>query len=315
MTDEFARIAEMRRRLSRDAAGVRVGIGDDAAVLDASDAQQVVSVDAAVEGVHFRCDFLTWADLGYRSLVAALSDLAAMGARPRASLLSLILPERVDDASLYELADGVAEAARKYGAPVIGGNLSAGGEVSITTTVIGECREKTLGREGARPGDGIFVTGGVGRAALGLRTLQAGSPERGAQFVDRWRRPAARIEEGLALRDIASAAIDISDGLYQDLEHLCESSRTGAQIDVDDLPLDEEYRAMAGAVGSDPLQLALAGGEDYELLFTADDGAPVGKLGVRIGRVTDHAGHIDLRDGEGRAVTLDRTGYRHFRGR
>lgn len=317
MSEEFVRIAEIARRLRRDSAEVLVGIGDDAAVLQAGDSPLVVSVDTAVQGVHFRPELVGWRDTGYRSLVAALSDLAAMGAGPRAALLALILPDGFQDGLLYELIDGLAEAADQYGCPVIGGNLSCGAEVSITTTVMGQGQapDRVLTREGARPDDYIYVTGTLGGAALGLECLQAGRTKGAEAFIERWRRPMARVDEGRKLAGKATAAVDISDGLLLDLGHLCQASGVGARLDAGALPLEEGFQRLAGELGCDPVGLALSGGEQYELVFTAPADAPVQGLGTRIGRTVAGPCRIEVLDEQGRLIEIEKTGYAHWRNR
>jgi thiamine-monophosphate kinase len=275
MAGEFERIAEIRRRLASASADIELGIGDDAALLRASPRAQALSVDTQVEGVHFSRAYSSLADIGYRALAAAVSDLGAMGARPRAALSAWIVPETCADAELYAIADGIAEAARDFGCPVAGGNLAAGRELSITTTVIGDAPERALTRAGARPGHTLFVTGALGASALGLAALQAGRADLAPDCVARYRRPRARVCEGLALVGIASAAIDVSDGLLQDLDHLATASGVGFEIELAQLPLHPELVAGCRALGCEAEALALTGGEDYELLFTAaQDSAP-----------------------------------------
>jgi thiamine-monophosphate kinase len=309
--DEFGRIAEIRRRLSvvplRD---VEIGIGDDAAVLSPSAGRDVLSVDAAVEGVHFRLDWAQPEDVGFRSLVAALSDLAAMGALPRAALCAIIAPPALDESVLYAIADGMAQASARYAAPVIGGNLATGDQLSITTTVVGECESDPLVRHGARPGDGLFITGNLGSAALGLAALTLGRRADAPQSVARWLRPEARIAEGRALRGVASAAIDVSDGLLQDLGHLCRASAVGAEVEVARLPRSVELNERALALGCDALALVLTGGEDYELLFTAAAQDVPGA--TRIGRIAEGS-EVRLVDASGQEMAWSRSGgFRHF---
>ncbi len=309
---ELDRLAEIARRLRRQRSGALVDIGDDAAVLAGGDRRLVLSVDAQVQGVHFRPELLGWDDVGFRSLTAALSDLAAMGAGPRAALLALVLPDAFPDEQLYRLIDGVAEASDLYGSPVVGGNLSRGGEVSVTTTVVGEAPEGVLTRSGARPGDLVFVTGTLGDAALGLARLQVGRGAGAEPFVERWRQPVARLEEGRQLLGRATAAIDISDGLLLDLSRLCEASGVGARIEAEALPLGDGFRQLAGELGLDPVQLALSGGEQYELLFTAPDGTAVGELATRIGCIVDEPSWVEVVDGQGRSVQVRTRGYAHW---
>lgn len=313
-TDEFERIAEIRRRLERASPHVVIGIGDDATVLAVSSRPQVVSVDAAVEGVHFRRGVIADRDVGYRATAAALSDLAAMGAMPRVVLSSLILPPVLDDAALFAIVDGIGESAAACGATVAGGNLSLGSELSITTTVIGDAGEVSLTRIGARVGDGVFVTGALGGAALAWRLLDAGmrAPE---AILRRFARPAPRIEEGRRLVGVATAAIDVSDGLLRDLGHVCDASGVGAEVHAHAVPLEPGLAEAAQPVGLDALTLALTGGEDYELLFTAPEAASLPFAATRIGTIVATGG-VRVLDADGRALPVPpATGHDHFRAR
>jgi thiamine-monophosphate kinase len=272
----------------------------------------VLSVDTAVEGVHFTRALASWEQIGARAFTAAISDLAAMGAQPRAALLSLIVPRGLALEAFDGLIEGVARSARGYGCPVVGGNLSSGGEVSVTTTVIGSCARAPLVRGGARAGDDIYVTGPLGSAALGLALLQRTAAERGPAFVNAWREPRARIDAGLALAGRAHAAIDVSDGALQDLGHLTAASGVGAEIDAERVPLAPGFADLARALGLDPLALALFGGEDYELLYTLpqNSGDPAG--GTRIGRVVAAPSVTRVLDPDGAPIALRGGGYRHF---
>jgi len=315
VADEFERIESLRECFAHAGADVMLGIGDDAAILAGDARPQVLSVDVAVEGVHFRRDLLSWQDVGRRAAAAALSDLAAMGATPRAALCSLILPADFDDDALRHMAVGIAETCAAHRAAVVGGNLARGGELSLTTTVVGHAPAVPLTREGAREGDGVYVTGELGSAALGLACLLAGHA-RGADaapFVARWRRPSARITEGQRLAAAgAHAAIDLSDGFLQDLEHVCAASRVGALIECGALPLREGFDHLAQALGHDGVDLALSGGEDYELLYAAADGSAAAALGTRVGRFREAPG-LELRGADGRPLAVPaRRGFAHF---
>jgi thiamine-monophosphate kinase len=312
MADELERIEEIRRRLgatgSRD---VVIGIGDDAAVLAASDAAQVLTVDVAVDGVHFRSDALDAPDIGYRAAVAALSDLAAMGATPRAMLSSLILPAALSDAFVYALVDGIGRAAREYAAAVVGGNLARGETLSLTTTAVGAAPERVLTRAGARAGDTVWVTGTLGACALAVLARERGA--RAPDAVDvRYRRPRACIEAGRALAAVATAAIDVSDGLLQDLGHICAASNVAANLQAEALPIDPAMRAFADELGQDARALALGGGEDYELLFTLPPAMQPPVAATRIGDLVAGRG-IRLLDAAGVELPLPTMrGFRHF---
>jgi len=317
MRDEFARIEWLKARFdldpNHDANNVVVGIGDDAAVVDFGNRPTVVTVDTQVEEVHFRRDLISCRDLGYRALVAAASDVSAMAAMPSASLVALSLSAAVTDDEFRELIEGLAEAARHTGARVVGGNLSQAASLTITSTVFGSPISKPITRAGARPGDGVYVTGTLGSAALGLAIVQAGDREatHDEAFIERWRRPPTHERAARALSSLATSAIDVSDGCLQDLEHICAASNVGATLRADSVPSAPGYRASCEALGLDPVALALTGGEDYELLFTAARSAEAEELGTKIGDIIDGSG-VQVLDETGRAVELARTGFRHF---
>jgi thiamine-monophosphate kinase len=298
---------------ARVALGVRVDIGDDAAVLAWSGGDLVSSVDAAVEGVHFRRDWLTLEEIAARSFAAALSDLAAMGSRPRGALVALSLPASVTEADVASLADGLARASVAHGCPIVGGNLTRASELSITTTVLGAGTAHTK-RSGAQIGDDLFVSGVVGASALGLAALAAGermSPWARA-FIDRFASPVPRIALGLSLVGRATSAIDLSDGLVADLGHVLEASGVGAELDVSRLPLADAHAEVAARLGVDPIEAALSGGEDYELLFTAPQGLETPDGTTRIGRITDAARTIELCLADGTRKRAVRRGHDHF---
>jgi len=294
---------------------VVIGIGDDAAVLRIGSGQLVWTVDACVEGVHFERRWLSLEDLGWKSLMAAASDLAAMGAEPIGALAQLALPRSVGRAQLTALARGQARAARAIGCPVIGGNLSQGSELAVATTVLGRVRRPIV-RSGAQPGDGVFLAGAVGRAALGLRLLQARKrartpAERAALAA--WRRPLARIELGRGLARRAHAAIDVSDGLAGDAAHVARASGVKIVLDAQALLAREPagFALAARRVSADPLELMLFGGEDYALL-AASAGALRGFS--RIGRVEPGRG-VWLERADGTRARITRGGYDHLRSR
>jgi thiamine-monophosphate kinase len=255
---EFALIESFVKRWG----DIAQGIGDDAALLDVPPGQKlVVSTDTAVEGVHFTREHLSAEEIGYRATAAALSDLAAMAARPLGLLFALVLPDNWQEQALA-LADGVGAAAKASACPIIGGNVSRGIELSITTTVLG-AGQTPLSRSGARDGDRLFVTGRLGGASEAVTAWKNGR-EPAAQHRAAFARPIPRIREALWLAEHgATAAIDISDGLAADARHLADASRARITIDAERVPV---------ADGS-TLDAALGGGEDYEILFTGPAGA------------------------------------------
>jgi thiamine-monophosphate kinase len=320
---EEERIERLARIFGAAAPQALVGIGDDAAVLAPVAEPLVWTVDAAVEGTHFRRAWLSFEDIGYRSTMAAASDLAAMGAEPIGVLSALVLPGDVGDADLEALATGQRDAASEIGTAVVGGNLSRGQELSITTTVLGRAARPIL-RSGARPGDALWLAGPVGLAAAGMRLLAEGraiEDEAALACVAAWRRPRARIASGLALRGVASAAVDVSDGLGRDVAHLARASGARAVLDA---AADREagplvtgaLTAVAARLGVPALDLALFGGEDYALAFAAPAGARVPDA-VRIGRLEPlgeavEPGFVVLERPDGFRIPLWSAGYDHF---
>lgn len=309
---EWSRIAMLRAALAGPHdARVLVGIGDDAAVIAAGADPIVWTVDASVEGVHFKREWLPFEDIGYRATMAAASDLAAMGAAPLGLLASLVLPASITDADLEALARGQREAASAIGAAVIGGNLARGGELSITTTAIGSAKAP-LTRAGARPGDALWIAGPVGLAAAGVAMLMAGHAaigEGARAALAAWKRPRARVAEGLAGAGVARAAIDVSDGLAQDVAHLARASNVALILDAAPL-LGAELVDAAAEIGRDPLDLALHGGEDYALVIAAPIAPSVGF--TRIGEIVEGDARVMLRRGDGALVALDARGFDHF---
>jgi thiamine-monophosphate kinase len=305
---ELQRIAMIARALAAPAPGVRTGIGDDAAVLDSPGGRIVWTIDEQVEGVHFRRDLLAWRDVGWRSFMAAASDVAAMGAVAWCALAALVLPDDVDDAALAEIIRGQREAAEAAGAPVVGGNLARGPALSIATTLLGTC-ERAIERRGARPGDGVWLAGRVGLAAAGLRALEQGRAvdDRLGLVIAAWRSPVALLSEGRAMAPSAHAAIDVSDGLARDCGHVAEASGVCVVLDEAALLGDPALVDAAAVLGLDPLDLALGGGEDYALVC-AGDAAVAGFR--RIGDVRPGRG-IVLRSADGERP-IEPTGFDHW---
>jgi thiamine-monophosphate kinase len=319
--DEKRRIAMLAHLLYAEGAedaGVEVGIGDDAAVLAASHAARshlVWTIDEQVEGVHFRREFLSWHDVGWRSFMAGASDITAMGAVPWCALSALSLSDDVSDAALEEIALGQGEAAAAVRAPVVGGNLSRVlGEkaLSITTTLLGTC-ERAVERRGARPGDALWMAGHVGLATAGLKTLQRRADHRAplAAAVAAWRSPRALVAEGRAMAVVANAAVDVSDGLALDAGHLGEASGVCVVLYEANLLADETLCAAAELLGESPLELALYGGEDYALVVASSVPIPGFR---RIGHVREGEG-VMLRGEGGEEKEIEAKGYDHFAGK
>jgi len=262
------------------------GIGDDAAILDVPRGDRlVVSVDTAVDRRHFRREWLSAREIGYRAVTAALSDLAAMAARPLGILTAITVPLGLRDV-LSDLADGIGDAAGACGAPIVGGNLSGGDELSITTTVLGSCYAP-IERRGARPGDRLYVTGRLGAPALAIARLTSGV-EPGA-VRNRFARPTSRIGEAIWLADAgASAAIDISDGLAADARHLASASGVSIVIDARDIPCFDGADAAT----------AIASGEEYELLVALRGAVDADTFAARFGIPLTLIGSVEPRGSE-----------------
>ena len=320
---------------------IAIGPGDDAAAWRVPTGQvAVTSVDTQVEGVHFRRGWLSPREIGQRALAAAASDLAAMAASPGVALLAFTLPADLPERGFRELFRGCVGEAKSYGLEVLGGNLS-GGQLSVTTTVIGYGDpERLIRRQGARAGDALFVTGAPGRSRLGRALLEAGTSGRtkaARACIAAFRRPQARIAAATALarRVRIHALIDVSDGLAPDLEHLLRASSEhgrggslGAAIDVDAITglLDVEIKArrLCEELGYDPVEAVLEGGEDFELLFAV---APAEERRVRdcarrlylpmtkIGTVVSRRRGIVLISDDQRPRRWHTAGYDHFRAR
>jgi thiamine-monophosphate kinase len=310
--DEFELI---RRYFARavehgTATGVETGIGDDGAVLVPTPGlQQVQVVDTQVEGVHFPAH-LNPADIGFRAVAVNLSDIAAMGAVPRWMTLALSLPQ-ADADWLEGFASGLFTAASEFGVQLVGGDTTRAPIVVTTVQVSGEIAPgAALKRSGAKAGDTICVTGTVGDAAAGLAGLLRGSPDR--DLLQRFTRPAARVRYGQVLVGHASAAIDISDGLYADLGKLLQASGFGAELRLDRLPLSSALKSSCSP--EEQRRYALSGGDDYELCFTLSGAPPdAGIIPVTaIGTVTEQPG-IVCRDGDTIVPYAD-AGYLHFAG-
>lgn len=314
MSSEFELIARhLAPGPEADAAGVSLGVGDDCALLAPTPGTRLaVSVDTSVAGVHFPADAPA-STIGHRALAVSLSDLAAMGAEARWCLMSLTLPE-ADDAWVADFAAGFHALCDASGVALAGGDVTRG-ELAVGVTVMGEVPEgEALTRSGARPGEVIAVTGALGGGAGGLARWQAGERDPDDALLRRYLRPEPRLAAGLALRELASAAIDVSDGLLADLGHLCVASGVGAALTPEALPLAEGLVAALG--DDDVMDAALRGGDDYELLVTLPEAhlepararlAAEGLALTAIGRVTDIPGVAGVADDGA-------TGWQHFSG-
>lgn len=281
-----------------------VGIGDDAAIVDVPRGERLVaSVDSAVENRHFRREWLTPREIGHRAVTSALSDLAAMAAKPLGVLIALAVPPAWRE-QLLELGDGIADAVVSADTVIRGGNISTGTELSLTTTVLGTAF-RPLARSTARAGDRVYVTGALGAPHAALRLLERGSPP--GEYRERLARPTARLREAEWLaRHGASAAIDISDGLVGDLRHVAAASAVGISLDAARVP----------CVRGVDVEEALAGGEEYELVVTTPVGFDVAAFEQRFGVPLTEIGAVSaMRPGEVRVIgarVAHTSGHDHF---
>ncbi|MGI9106106.1 MAG: thiamine-phosphate kinase [Pyrinomonadaceae bacterium] len=344
---EFDFIARIRQRAEsarvRDTAGLVHGIGDDAAVLSGRNGRDsVITADLLIEDIDFRRTSPAL-DIGYKALAVSLSDIAAMGARPRWTLLSLGLPQDIWDSPFAEsIYEGFLQAAHEFGVTLIGGDVSRTPErIVIDSIVIGETRRgRAILRSSARPGDHIFVTGTLGGAAAGLQLLERAQGLRGRAarmrllsslnaLTKRQTRPTPRVECGALLGEqrLASAMLDLSDGLSSDLAHLCRQSGVGAHLEAARIPVAPLLKRINAVndnqltrkLKNDALDLALHGGEDFELLFTVrprDLTRLPQRLGgvrlTRIGEVTEASAGIRI-ERDKRMMILQPSGFDHFK--
>ena len=296
---------------SKKSAGVVLGIGDDAAVLRPRASEDwVTSTDVAVENVHFQWSTQSARHIGRRALIANLSDLAAMGARPMGCLLALSAPAELAVSRFEGLMKGLLSEAVAHACPLIGGNLARSRDTTLAITVFGTVpRGRALRRDGLRAGDGLYVTGTLGGAALALaRSERSGSALR---FL-----PTPRLVAGqkLARLEGMGGCIDVSDGLLPDLQQMLRASRVGAELDVAAIPQPKGFESACRGLEIDPQALSLAGGEDYELLFSLRSSlasrmsAPA--LSRRLGVQVTKVGTVRARPGVAGAPSL--AGFRHY---
>ncbi len=314
---EFGLIKRLTRIVGAEGSpDLTVGPGDDAAVWRVGGEYLIATTDAMVESVHFLPERARWEDVGWKALAANVSDIAAMGGTPLFALVTLALPPETPAETMDALYRGLGQSAREYGVIIAGGDVVRAPQVSVTVALMGRAAQRDgvpllLRRSTARTGDVIAVTGTLGDSAAGLRLLQRGAPA-DDPIVQRHTRPVPRVEAGRAAVEAGvRCGIDVSDGLLQDVGHVCEMSNAGAVLQAADVPLSDGLRA---AFPDDALELACTGGEDYELLLIGPAAAVsrVPDVAV-IGEIVDGPPRATLLDGDGSEIKFARTGWDAFR--
>ena len=325
---EFDLIAKLRGAVGPPGLGTLIGLGDDTAVYEPPAQLELLTCDAFVEGIHFRRDFATFADIGAKCMIANISDVAAMGGVPTRAVLSICVPADMTDADVEALYRGVLETCARYGVEVVGGDTvgSPSGLVVSVALAGAADRDRVITRAGAVVGDAIVVTGALGGSESGLLALRKGTPDAGG-VPDAKRRhllPEARVAEARALIEVATphAMIDISDGLSSDVQHIADESGVGVSLDAGAIPLAACAVDVAERLSIDPLELALKSGEEFELLVALPEAevnhaiehveAVTGTKVTRIGEVVGATEGCTLtRDGT--RTRLQRRGYEHLK--
>jgi len=316
---EFALIDRLAGQAPTRHTDLLAGIGDDAAVIGrppGGDEHLLVTTDMLVENSHFRCDWATPEQIGFKSVACNVSDIAAMGGSPTFMFVSLALPTDADVFWVESLYQGMAAACRRYGVVLAGGDTTHSALVTISITLLGRVAPEHLClRSHARPGDLLCVTGHLGGAAAGLAMLNAGMKP-APYLQERHLAPGCRLDVSPAIAPLAHAMIDISDGLAAEVNHICDQSGTGAEIVAASIPVHPLVREAAGLTGNDPLAFALTGGEDFELLFsiTPQNRQLLAERTIdvtTVGRVTDAGQGRILVLPDGRRTILA-GGYNHF---
>jgi thiamine-monophosphate kinase len=323
---EFGLIDRIRKWMAASDSAVIQGIGDDVAVIEMAGKTLLVTTDILIEGIHFDRSWIDPYRLGKKALIVNLSDIAAMGGNPKYFLISLGLPKDLSLSFISSFYRGLKEGARKFRVDLIGGDTSLSQKIVINICLLGGGRKKgLLFRRGARVGDDLLVSGTLGDAALGLKILQKkrfiGGPK---GLIEKHLSPCPRIQLGQAIgkHHCATAMIDVSDGLLIDTKHLLEESGVGARIWEERIPLSRLYRQWIRIYSKDPYQIALCGGEDYELLFTAPPetrkkisslalslGTPI----TRIGEILPQEEGLQIIREDGKKYSPTRLGFDHFR--
>lgn len=322
---EFALIRELSNVLRTPASprhGLLLSIGDDAAAWESSAGITTLSTDTLVEGTHFELDWMGWSDIGWKAVTVNLSDVAAMGCVPSYAVVTLGLRQDMPVEGVKSIYEGISKACIEFDIQIVGGDTVESPTLFITIAVMGHMDKDyaLLTRHSACIGDLVAVTGNLGRSSAGLRILQGtdGTHKHLAHniFTDSQKRPSPRLKEGRELiKAGVLAAMDLSDGLIADVSKICEASGVGISIDVESIPVDSRLRTV---FPEDWLELAVTGGEDYELVFTAPKDI-IDLVNSRIdipvtvvGKVVDNSGEVIVKSSEGKTIDFQATGWSHF---
>ncbi len=326
---EFGFIEKIRQSLKTKDKSILSGIGDDAAIFKPGAGHELVfTTDMLVEGRHFDWKFITPWQLGAKTMAVNISDCAAMGAKPTVAVVSLGIPKNYSVANLETFYDGMKAMGESFGAHIVGGDTVGSDQFVVNVALIGEVEAgKALRRSGAKAGDALFVTGTLGDSAAGLHALKHPSEnnqDAAAILVKRHLAPTPRFNVGrmLSTKKLATAAIDVSDGLSSEAKHLCDESKLGVEIHEEALPISPSLKVYCDAHGLDPVDLVLGGGEDYELLFTVPlthisqviqkVPSETGTSIKSIGRMVPAAKGMTLITRKGERVPLKAKGFDHF---
>jgi len=323
---EFGLIDRFRKWTSSSAPALVQGIGDDVAVMEMGSRTLLATTDILIEGIDFERSWLDPYRLGKKSLAVNLSDIAAMGGTPKYFLISLGLPKHLPLSFISRFYRGLRETARRHRVDLVGGDTSLSEKIVINICLLGEAKKKCLVfRKGARVGDELYVSGTLGDSALGLKILQKeGLQEKPGPLIERHLSPCPRVRLGQALAEnrCATAMIDVSDGLLSDTRHIMEESGVGAMIWENRIPLSPSYRRMSPLYSKSPVHMALSGGEDYELLFTASPEKRERVISLShslkipitcVGRILPKAKKLLIARKDGTTYVPSRFGFDHFK--